>query len=246
MSVVSGASLAPAGRRTFARGAALLSIAFTSVALFDTANAHAGALGNTGSVSQAALTGAALSAFLVFDAFGPWTLVHAAALLLHLVYAWSVPVHAGVLALGAALAALALLRTERRPRVAWALLALVAVLGALAPRFLAREKGEHASGGANAGPRARLTGRAGVLGRAGLVRRARASRAGRRHGRHRGARARVEAHPRADRRPYAARRRVGPVRRAVPRVPRPGGDRALLAHAASRRRPRSSTRTRTT
>ncbi|MFO1009659.1 MAG: O-antigen ligase family protein [Planctomycetota bacterium] len=148
--LVSGASLAPAGRRTFARGAALLSIAFTSVALFDTANAHAGALGNTGSVSQAALTGAALSAFLVFDAFGPWTLVHAAALLLHLVYAWSVPVHAGVLALGAALAALALLRTERRPRVAWALLALVAVLGALAPRFLAREKGEHASGGANA------------------------------------------------------------------------------------------------
>ncbi|MBK7875703.1 MAG: O-antigen ligase family protein [Planctomycetes bacterium] len=135
--LMSGASLSPAGRSVFARGAALLSIAFTAVALFDASNAHTGALGNTGSVSHAALAGAALSAFLVFDAFGPWTLVHGAALLLHLVYAWSVPVHAGVLALAAALAGLALFRSERRARAAWAGLALVAVLGALAPRFFA-------------------------------------------------------------------------------------------------------------
>jgi thioredoxin-like negative regulator of GroEL len=130
--LVCGASLGAAGRRTLARGLAVLSIAVTLVAHLDPETRHAGALGNTGSVSQAALVGAVVSAGLLFEAFGPWTLVHAAALGLQLTFVWRVPVIAGAIAAAAGLLALAAAHRRVSVRLACLLLAVLAVLGAFA------------------------------------------------------------------------------------------------------------------
>ncbi|MBI5365158.1 MAG: O-antigen ligase family protein [Planctomycetes bacterium] len=140
--LVCGASLSTAGRRLLARGLALLSIAFTLVAHFDGANAHAGALGNTGSVSQAALAGAVVSAGLLFEGFGPWSLVHAAAIVLQFAYVGRVPVIAGALAAVVGCAALALLCKERAPRLGALALGVLAVLVAVVPRLASSSKGE--------------------------------------------------------------------------------------------------------
>src|SRR6185295_6092938 len=52
-----GASLGPGGRRIFARGLALIALLLLFPALCDGERGYAGALGNSGSISQGALPG---------------------------------------------------------------------------------------------------------------------------------------------------------------------------------------------
>jgi len=138
--LVGGASLGTGGRRTLALGLAALSIAFTAVGLADAANGHAGALGNTGRVSQAALAGAAVGALLCAGPAGGARWLGLAACVLQLVYAASVPVLAGavalVLGLGAAACGVRVVRTH--------LFAAVGALAALACLMLPLVRSEAA------------------------------------------------------------------------------------------------------
>lgn len=150
--LVGGASLGERGRCVLARGLSVLAIAYASFALGDGANKFAGALGNTGSTSQALLAGAVAGACLLADRRSLWSLVHALALALQLAYVMRVPVIAGALACGGALACFALLaRLSTRARLAFGGLALVALGGALLP--LVRERSAPAPA-ANATPSA--------------------------------------------------------------------------------------------
>ncbi len=104
-----GASLGAYGRQILARGAVCIALLLLVPALCDSENGFSGLLGNTGSVSEAALAGAIAGAiFVATDAIG-WKIAGASAAVLHAAYVARVPVVAGALALAFALGAAALL-----------------------------------------------------------------------------------------------------------------------------------------
>jgi len=110
---VAGASLGRRGRRVVAFGFPLVTLLLLAGTLFTPA--WTGALGNTGDISEAALPGAVLCAGAVVCGRAPLSMAALVALLGYASYAGGVPVHAGVLGLGAALvAAIAALLFSRR------------------------------------------------------------------------------------------------------------------------------------
>jgi O-antigen ligase len=133
--LLGGASLSPAGLKIFARGIVCVALLLLAVALADGANGLAGALGNTGSVAQAALPGAVVGACFASSGSRAWRMLGGLALLLFLAFVARAPVIAGGLALSVGLAAFALARADlsRVLRGAFLGLALLAALGALAP-----------------------------------------------------------------------------------------------------------------
>lgn len=136
--LLGGASLSGPGLSTYARGLCGIAILLLAYAHVDTTNGLAGALGNTGSIAQAALPGAIVGAWLAFTAAGGWRLVGAAAGLLFLAYVARAPVIAGGLSIAVGLSAIALFRTglPGRLRALWAAAALVAAAGVLGPLAL--------------------------------------------------------------------------------------------------------------
>lgn len=139
--VLAGASLASAGRSFFVRGIVVASLCYVAYALFDGERAFTGALGNTGSISEVALPGAAAGAALAVYGGGAWRFVGAFALVAFLAYTARVPVLAGSLA--AAVSALALLVAARAADRVTRVLAGCALLLALAALLLplARDRG---------------------------------------------------------------------------------------------------------
>lgn len=133
--LLSGASLSPRGRSVLAHGVVVIGLVLLACAAFDRAAEHAGVLGNTGSLSEAALPGALLGAGLMLRARPLWMIVAGMTLAGLLVYAALAPVLAGLLSLAAALALGAALHggLGRRGRAGFALLALVALAGAALP-----------------------------------------------------------------------------------------------------------------
>lgn len=128
--LLSGASLGQRGRRVLARGAVCIALILLVPAHLDRADGWTGILGNTGSVSEAALAGALVGAFFLARETTPWRVLGAAALVLHVAYSARVPVIAGVLSLSAALAAAAALARAlpRAWRIAYAAIAVSACL----------------------------------------------------------------------------------------------------------------------
>jgi O-antigen ligase len=138
--LLGGASLGPSGLATFARGILVVALLLLGPALADRADAFAGALGNTGSIAQAALPGAVAAAALLPGLRAAWKVAAALAVVLFLGYAAVVPVLAGGVALASGLGALALLGRDLSIRARGLLLgaALAAVGGALAPLAIQR------------------------------------------------------------------------------------------------------------
>jgi tetratricopeptide (TPR) repeat protein len=153
-----GGSLRPGARSNLGRALPLVSLAFTLPALASQlaggTRGLAGALGNTGAVSLAALPGAGAGAWLLLRRPGAWRWVGLAACLAFTAHALIAPVLSGLLAFAALFAAFALVpsaTTARAPaqaalatRAVPAACALVLALGAwLAPGSAAR--GERAT-----------------------------------------------------------------------------------------------------
>jgi O-antigen ligase/tetratricopeptide (TPR) repeat protein len=131
--LLAGASLGERGRNVLARGALVVALALLVPAHFDRANGWTGVLGNTGSLSEAALPGALIGACLLARGSLPWRSLGAGALALEVAYTARVPVVAGALVLAAVLATTALAARTLAP--AWraiqagiAGLALIALL----------------------------------------------------------------------------------------------------------------------
>ena len=119
---LAGARLDPRGRESLARGAMVLSVLLCGQALVRElvggAEGFAGALGNSGSLSQAALPGAVAGAWLAATRRGGDALLGASAALLFCLHAGGAPVFAGILAWAAALLAGVLPRLRPEPRAA--------------------------------------------------------------------------------------------------------------------------------
>ncbi len=98
---LSAAGLGAVGRQALERGLVLLSLLLSLGGI--AFSSSAGALGNTGSVSEAALPGAVLGGWLLFTVRGRWQWIGASALGLYAAFAGNAPVIAGLLALFAAL-----------------------------------------------------------------------------------------------------------------------------------------------
>lgn len=140
--LVCGASLGAAGRRTLARGLVVLAIAYTSVAHGDAERAFTGALGNTGSVSQAALAGAVVSGVWLAARWSAWNVVGVLALASYAAFVARVPVFAGALAcaLGLGVCAWRARALPARARATVAAFAVLVVLTTIAwPRARAPE-----------------------------------------------------------------------------------------------------------
>ncbi len=112
-----------------------IAILLLAVALVDSANGLAGALGNTGSIAQAALPGAIAGACLASQPRSRWSFFGGLACLLFLVYVARAPVIAGGLALAAGLGAFALARSglSANLRAFYVAAAILAAIGVLAP-----------------------------------------------------------------------------------------------------------------
>lgn len=124
--LLAGSSLGAPGRRILARGLVVLSLLLLVPALFDGERGYTGALGNTGSISQCAVAGAAVGALLCAFERGLWRFLGATAVLLFLLFVGRVPVLTGALVLALALG-LAALRVRSWTLAAGALLALLAL-----------------------------------------------------------------------------------------------------------------------
>jgi len=120
-----GASLGAGGRRIFARGLVLIALLVLVPALLDGERGYTGALGNTGSISECALPGAAAGALLFVRDRGAWRALGAAALAVFVAYVGRVPVLTGAAVLAGVLL-LAALRGRNLRLCAGALLALLA------------------------------------------------------------------------------------------------------------------------
>ncbi|MBL8804817.1 MAG: tetratricopeptide repeat protein [Planctomycetes bacterium] len=94
-----GAALDAAGRQWLARSAALVALAALLPAFFDAEHQFSGVLGNTGSISEAALVGAGAGLGLALWDRGAWRLVGGAAAFAFALYAGLAPVFAGAAAL---------------------------------------------------------------------------------------------------------------------------------------------------
>jgi len=135
-----GASLGEAGARAYVRGLVVLALVLLAFALANPANGFAGALGNTGSLAQAALPGAIAGACLTSQAPRSWGIAGALALVGFLAYTARAPVIAGGLALAAGLFAFAIARPDltRALRGLYLAAAVLAALGVLAPSVVRR------------------------------------------------------------------------------------------------------------
>lgn len=126
---LSAASLRAFGRRILARGLVSISLLLLVPAFLDAEHGFTGVAGNSGSLSQGALAGAAAGALLLVTERGAWRVLGAAAALLFVAYVGRVPVLAGALCLALALGTAALRQRggARRVLAGLALLALVAL-----------------------------------------------------------------------------------------------------------------------
>lgn len=140
-------------RRVFQTGLVLASAAFTLVALARGSDAGwGGTLGNSGTLSQAALPGALIGALWVLEERGARRVLGAAAGLLFLLHAWLAPVLAASLAVAAAL-----LFTSAATRTARGLaLAAVALAGLALPFGSAPEAVEASAATGGVGVRLEL------------------------------------------------------------------------------------------
>ena len=121
--LVGGASLGRDGGIALARGLVLLSLLTTLTALFDSEHGFSGALGNTGSTSEAALLGAAIGTWLALRQDGAWRWIGALAAAVYAFYVGAAPVLAGALSFAVVLVVLALsLRKERKLALMFALI----------------------------------------------------------------------------------------------------------------------------
>jgi O-antigen ligase/tetratricopeptide (TPR) repeat protein len=138
--LVCGASLGSAGRRVLARGLVCLALLLLGFALLDASNGFAGALGNTGSIAEAAIGGAAIGAAFLLHGPRLWRALGGLALVLFLVFVARAPVIAGGLGLAGALGLSAAARTglPGRSRAVLGTLAAVALIAALGGAFLPR------------------------------------------------------------------------------------------------------------
>ena len=138
--LLGGASLRARGRHILACGSVSIAFALVSFALFDERNGFAGALGNTGTVAEAALAGALIGAGFCLHEKRAWRVLGAATLLAFIAYTVRVPVLAGALALATALLFAAIVRVKSGSvaRLAFAAIALAAALFVLVP--VARRK----------------------------------------------------------------------------------------------------------
>jgi hypothetical protein len=133
LALAGGAALGTRGRATFAAILVGLSCAWTGLALVRgfTGDSFAGVLGDTGSLSQAALAGAAIGCVWAARGSGARRLLGALALALFLVHVAAAPVLAGSHTLLAGLL-LAAWRATERGRGALLALALVALIAPFA------------------------------------------------------------------------------------------------------------------
>jgi tetratricopeptide (TPR) repeat protein len=138
--LLSGASLSPRGRSVLAHGVVVIGLVFLAGAAFDGAHDHAGVLGNTGSLSEAALPGALIGVGLLLGARTLWRFVGSIALAGLFLYAALTPVLAGLVSLAIAFAIGAALHKglRVRARIGLAFLSLIAMATALVP--IAREE----------------------------------------------------------------------------------------------------------
>ena len=134
----SGSALGQLGRRVLARGLVFVSLVLTGGALAAAQLGHpaglSGALGNTGSVSEAALAGAAIGGLMFARERGGWSWIGLAAIAVFGVYVGRSPVLAGALSLAATLVLALLWAGPARRRIA---LAAATFLGAFAVSLLA-------------------------------------------------------------------------------------------------------------
>jgi O-antigen ligase len=139
--VLAGTVLGRDGRACFAGGLLAASAAFAGYAVLDDGNAFTGALGNTGSISEAGLAGAVAGAGLAAFASGWKRIAGLATLALFLFYTARVPVLAGSLACAAGVAALVMAaRKEPRSRMLVAVGCLALALVALTIPFASRAR----------------------------------------------------------------------------------------------------------
>jgi O-antigen ligase len=136
--LMSGASLGEVGRAVFARGVVALSIVFVAGAMAGVQMRASGTLGNTGTLSEAALPGALVGVWLFASSRGIWKWIGFVAALLYAGYVASTPVLAGAISL-AAVIGLALLRAPNRKCFALAA-ASVVLIGAGASFLSERER----------------------------------------------------------------------------------------------------------
>jgi tetratricopeptide (TPR) repeat protein len=123
--LIAGSSLQAGGRRILARGLVALALLLLVPALFDGERGYTGALGNTGSISQCALPGAAAGALIFVQERGIWRYLGAVALAAFVAYAGRVPVLTGAAVLACVLL-LTALRARKLSLSAGALLAMLA------------------------------------------------------------------------------------------------------------------------
>lgn len=130
-----GSRLEAGGRAVYARGLVVVALLLLASASMDRENGFTGALGNTGSVAQAALPGALAGASLMTRKAGPWRLLGAAAVVLDIVLAARVPVIASALALAGAILVLAVAGPmPGRVRALLLGVAAIAIVGLVLPR----------------------------------------------------------------------------------------------------------------
>jgi O-antigen ligase len=122
--VLAGASLGARGRTLLVRGAVVVTLALAGYGLFDAGRAYTGALGNTGSLSEAALAGAVAGAALAATGRGAWRFAGLLSLVVFLLYTARVPVLAGSLSAAVGLGALMLARSGSARAIAGAMTAM--------------------------------------------------------------------------------------------------------------------------
>ena len=141
-----GSALEASGRLWLARSAALVAWAALLPAFFDAEHQFSGVLGNTGSISEAALVGAGAGLGLALWDRGLWRLVGGGAAFAFALYAGLAPVFAGAVAL--ALTLVAALASARGSRALLGVAALLLAIGFGAGRLMPRAPSAPSSAGA--------------------------------------------------------------------------------------------------
>ncbi len=134
--LLGGAALDRSGRVWLARAAAVVSLVAVGPSLADGEHQFSGVLGNSGSISEAGLIGAAAGLGLAVWDSGPWRWLGGLSALAYGFYVGIAPVFAGALSLAlAALVGVALTRDSRKLLALAAVFALIGfAAGRIAPR----------------------------------------------------------------------------------------------------------------
>lgn len=128
--LIGGAALDDLGRRWLARASVVVAFVALVLALLDAEHQYTGVLGNTGSISEAALLGAAVGLSLAVTERGIWRWIGGLCATTFAFYVGVAPVFAGALALVAALLVALIFGRSSRPLLASAALFTVIAFGA--------------------------------------------------------------------------------------------------------------------